>query len=40
MTDCKIGFKGNHADPEVVEIDQIKTGRWVPVSQQITEVMT
>lgn len=39
MTYRKIGFKGNHADPEVVEIDQIKNGRWVSVSQQMTEVV-
>lgn len=29
-------FKNNHIDPEMVEIDQIKGGRWVPVTKPMT----
>lgn len=39
ITYRKLGFRGNHADPEVVEIDQLRNGRWVPVSSQMTEVV-
>ena len=39
MTYRRVQFTGNHAGPEVVEIDQLKGGRWVPVSPQMTEMV-
>jgi len=39
MTYRKVKFTGNHIDPEVVEIDQVKGGRWTTVSPQVTEIV-
>jgi ABC-type branched-subunit amino acid transport system substrate-binding protein len=35
MTYSRVTFKNNHLDPELVYIEQVKGGRWVPVSSQI-----
>ncbi len=35
----KMSFTGNHAGPEMVEIDQVKGGRWVSVTQPMTGVI-
>ena len=29
-------FTNNHAGPEMVEIDQVRGGRWVPVTKPMT----
>ena len=35
-TYTKLSFTGNHAGPEMVEIDQVKGGRWVAASKPMT----
>ena len=35
-TYAKMSFTGNHAGPEMVEIDQVKGGRWVAVAKPMT----
>jgi len=35
ITYKRVGFRNNHISPEVVHIEQVKGGRWVPVSQEI-----
>ena len=35
----KMSFTGNHAGPEMVEIDQVKGGRWVSLTQPMTGVI-
>ena len=39
MTYRRLSFQNNHLAPEVVEIDQLKGGRWVSASPQMTEMM-
>jgi ABC-type branched-subunit amino acid transport system substrate-binding protein len=39
MTYRRVSFQGNHIGPEVVEIDQLKGGRWTAVSPQMTEMV-
>ena len=38
-TYVKMSFSGNHAGPEMVEIDQVKGGRWVSVTKPMTGVV-
>ena len=35
-TYSRMTFTNNHAGPEMVEIDQVKGGRWVPVTMPLT----
>ncbi len=35
ITYKRVGFRNNHISPEVVHIEQVKGGRWVPVSPEI-----
>lgn len=35
-TYSRMTFTNNHAGPEMVEIDQVKGGRWVPVTKPMT----
>ena len=35
-TYSRMTFTNNHASPEMVEIDQVKGGRWVPVTKPMT----
>ena len=35
----KMSFTGNHAGPEMVEIDQVKGGRWVSLTKPMTGVI-
>lgn len=34
-TYSRVTFKNNHIDPEVIHVEQIKGGRWVPASPEI-----
>jgi ABC-type branched-subunit amino acid transport system substrate-binding protein len=34
-TYSRVSFKNNHLDPEVIHLEQIKGGRWIPVSPEI-----
>ena len=34
-----MSFTGNHAGPEMVEIDQVKGGRWVSLTKPMTGVI-
>ena len=38
-TYVKMSFSGNHAGPEMVEIDQVMGGRWVSVTKPMTGVV-
>ncbi|MFN0163759.1 MAG: ABC transporter substrate-binding protein [Burkholderiales bacterium] len=35
----RMTFTNNHAGPELIEIDQVKGGRWVPVSKPISGII-
>ncbi|MBL8382889.1 MAG: ABC transporter substrate-binding protein [Burkholderiales bacterium] len=35
----RMTFTGNHAGPEMVEIDQVKGGRWVPITKPMAGVI-
>jgi branched-chain amino acid transport system substrate-binding protein len=39
MTYRRLSFTGNHVAPEVVQIDQLKGGRWTNVSPLMTEIV-
>jgi branched-chain amino acid transport system substrate-binding protein len=39
MTYRRVQFKGNHIGPEVVAVEQLKGGRWTPVSPQMSEMI-
>jgi ABC-type branched-subunit amino acid transport system substrate-binding protein len=34
----KASFKNNHIDPETVQIMQVKSGRWTPISPDLTTI--
>lgn len=39
MTYQRVAFRGNHIAPEIVQIEQLKGGRWAPVSPMLAEMV-